>query len=152
MQGFRISTNRFCALGLQRSLVPRIEFSHAFIDLHLVMPTQTVEFAHINELSWRSVGFVLVPTELAFEAYYCYNLLRQLSDSQLLSCTHIDMAVAYLTQRRDSSTASFGVVSVYLTIGFYTVEHRRILLYAYDVLEINIQKNINTGVGHVFAP
>ena len=62
------------------------------------------------------------------------------------------MAVANLAQRGDSAAASFRVVAVNIACGGCSVEHRRVLLDADDVLEVDVEQHMHAGIGHILAP
>ena len=103
--------------------VPLIETVYALVDFYLVMPSQGVEFAHIDEFARRAVGLGGIPAQFALKAHLCHYLLSQLAYGEFLSRTHIDMAVAHLAASRGIS-----------------------------VLEIDMEEHMHAGISHVLTP
>ena len=88
-----------------------------------MMPSEIVELGDISQLARSAVRFGSIPTQFTTEADFCHDLLCHLTYGQFLTCSHIDVAVAYL-----------------LVTGLVCI------------LEINIQKHVHTGVRHLLTP
>ena len=82
----------------QTLLIPIIESFHTVFDLYLMMPTQAMEFAHVNEFAHDAVRFGGIENDLPLKTHRLRHQLAQFTNRQFLACTHIDMAVADLTQ------------------------------------------------------
>ena len=102
-------------------------------------PAKRMELAHVDKLTHSAIRFCGVKLHSAFKANGFNNKFRQLTNGKFLTCTYIDMAVAYLAKRRNSTATTFRIVSVNRTVGLGTIEHAAVLLYAYNVLEVYIQ-------------
>ena len=141
------------AIGLLQTVtIPFVEFLHTVFDLHLVGPTQGVQLLYINELTGSSIRLAGIKLYGSLESYGLDHQLGQLADGQFLACAHIDVAITYLTQRRNGSTTSLRVVAVYCSIHLGTIEYRRILLYSDNIAEVNIEQHVHAGISHILAP
>ena len=103
--------------------VPLIHTVYTFFDFNLVMPTQGMEFADIGEFAHGTIGFGRIESELSLESHLFHYQVSKVGYRDFLACTYVDVAIAY----------------------FATT-----LLVC--ILEINVFKYIDTGIGHLFAP
>lgn len=65
-------------------LIPLVEPVDAFVYLHLMMPSEVVEFGDISQLARSAVRFGSIPTQFAMEADFRHNLLCHLTYGQFL--------------------------------------------------------------------
>ena len=65
-----------------------------------------MELIYRDEPAHGSSWLAGVKLYLAFETYYLYYKLRMLTDGKLLTGSHIDVAVANLTERWDGATTT----------------------------------------------
>ena len=127
---------QYLNLVLQTLLIPVEELLHSILDLNLVSPAEAMKLIYRDELSWGSIRLAGIKLYIAFETYGLYHKFRKFTDSEFLAGAHIDVAVANLTERWDSTTTAFRVVSIHSTIYLGTIEYRTVLLDTDDVLEI----------------
>ena len=69
-------------------------------------PAEAVELIYRDELAHGSIWLAGVKLYLAFETYCLYYKLRMFTDGKLLTGSHIDVAVANLTERWDGATTT----------------------------------------------
>ncbi len=115
-------------------------------------PAEAVELAHVDELAHGAVGLGGVELDCALEADRLDHKLAELAYGQFLARAHINVAVAYLAERRDGAAAARAVVAIHNAVGSHAVMYRRVFLNAYDVAEVDIQQHVNASVGHILAP
>ena len=125
--GGRALKEKTCVIQVllfQRALIPVVELLHTILDFHLVVPSEAVELAHVDELARCAIWFCRVPDNLTLEADRVLYEVSQGFDGKLLASTHVDVAVADLSKRRDGATAPFTVIAVHLAISLHTIEYR----------------------------
>ena len=71
----------------------------------------------------RMMEVLLAPKQEEQEKISLYYKLRKFTDGELLAGTHVDVAVANLTERWDSATTALRVVSIHSTIYLGTIEY-----------------------------
>ena len=103
--------------------IPLPQPPYAIVDLHLVMPSQAVDFAHVGEFAWCAVGLGGIPSQLALEIGGFHHLFGQFADGQFLARANVDVAIAYLRFR-----------------------------WIVGVGEIDVEQDVGTGVRHVLTP
>ena len=79
-------------------------------------PTEGVQFRDVYQFAHRTVWLAGIKLHIALEANGLYDKFRQLADCEFLASADIDMAVAYLAQRRYGTTATGGVIPVHCSV------------------------------------
>ena len=87
-------------------------------DFDLVLPSEGVELADIDELAHGAIGLGGVELDCAGEANGFDYELGELADGELFAGAHVDVAVADLAKGWDGSSSTCGVVAVNNSIGF----------------------------------
>ena len=85
-----LNVNLLTANLRQTLFIPLIEFGNAFFDFHMVMPSETVQLAHVNELAHSAIGFAGIKGNFALKAYGLDNELGELTDGEFLAGAHVE--------------------------------------------------------------
>ena len=109
----------------------------------MMMPTQRVQLAHINELAHSAVGLAGIKGYFALKANGLDNELGELTDGEFLAGAHIDVAVADLAQAGDITATAGTVVAVNGTIGTGTEMDRAVLFNTNDVAKVHVQQHMH---------
>ena len=155
IKGIRIKTsspNTWNQKLFQTLFIPLKQFFHSVLNLHFVHPSERVKFRHIDEFPHGAIGLRCIKFYGAFEAYGFDDEFGEFTDGELLAGAYIDVAVSYLTKAGDVTTAACGVVSVYCAIGGGTEVDGAVFLDTDDVAEVNIEEDVDGGIGHVLRP
>ena len=120
---FRPMKLLFHALKLLGSQVPCIQTLHPFLNFHLMVPAQSVQFRHISQLSHRSVRLGGIETDFPLKANRLLDQRSQSGYRNFFPGTDVDMAIPDLSRP--------------LRIG---------------ILKINLFHNKDRGIGHLFTP
>ena len=115
-------------------------------------PAKGVELGYVDEFTHGAIGLGGIEGDFALEAYSLDNQFGELANGELLAGAHIDVAVADFAQRGDVSATAGRVVTVHHTIGSHTVVYAGVLLYSYNIFEIDVQQHVDAGIGHILAP
>ena len=82
-------------LFCQALSIPVEEALYAFLDVHLVVPAQAVEFADVDEFAHGAVGLCRVEFDRSRETNDLDHQFGEGADGQFVARAHVDMAVAY---------------------------------------------------------
>lgn len=133
-------------------LIPVEELLNSGLNFDFVSPAEAVELGDINELTHGAVWLGGVEFDGAGEADGVDDKLGELTDGELFAGAYVDVAVADLTEGWDGSSSTGAVVAIDYAIGSNAIVDGRVFLESADVLEINVQKDMDGGIGHVFGP
>lgn len=111
-----------------------------------------MQLTDVDELAHCAVRLGSIKLDCSGEADGFYYELREFADGEFLAGADVDVAVADFAERRDGAAAAGAVVAVNDAVGLVAVVDGGVFLYAYDVLEINVQEDVHAGIGHILAP
>ena len=77
--------------------VPLVQFVDTLINFNLMMPSKAMQLTYIRKFLHRAVWLRAIPLERALETDFSNNLLCTFLDCKFLSCSYIDVAVAYFS-------------------------------------------------------
>ena len=73
--------------------VPLVHSVYSLFYINLMLPSQTMQFAYIRQLTHSAVRFRSVKSQFALITHFLDNLVRQLGNGDFFPRTDIDMAV-----------------------------------------------------------
>ena len=103
--------------------IPLIHSVYSLFYINLMLPSQTMQFAYIRQLTHSAVRFRSVKSQFALITHLLDNLVRQLGNGDFLPRTDIDMAV--------TDILGTGCVCI---------------------LKVHMLHDIDTGISHLLSP
>ena len=89
-------------------------------------PTQRMQFGDINQFAHRSVGFRGIELNRTRKADGIDHEFGELANSQFLTGSYVDVAIANLAKGRDSSSTTCRMIAINSAIGGGSIMDRRI--------------------------
>ena len=122
------------------------------LDFDAMSPAEGVELGDVDEFAHGAIGLGGIEFDGAFEAYGFDDEFGEFADGEFLAGAYIDVAVSYFTKAGDVTTTACAVVSIHCAIGGGTEVDGAVFLDADDVAEVNIEEDVDGGIGHVLGP